>query len=243
MIEGLFRDRDRLLTGAALLTASAALWAAMSLASGHHGHEAASGMDWTGLAAPAAMWTSMMAAMMLPSVLPWAVLVARASPEADRRGRWFIRTGFLAGYVSVWTLFALAAAVLQWTLQLSGWLDAGRLERTAGGLLLIAAGLFQISPFKAACLRHCRSPLSYLLTRWRAGSRGAYSMGWRHGWVCLGCCWALMLLSFALGVMNWAWMGVLTVFVCVEKMAPAVRLTRILSFTGLLAGGATVLLR
>ena len=86
--------------------------------------------------------------------------------------------------------------------------------------MLLLAGLFQVSPLKAACLRHCRSPLGFFLTRWREGPVGAYRMGLQHGAYCVGCCWALMMLSFALGVMNLLWMTALTLFLCLEKIAP-----------------------
>lgn len=91
---------------------------------------------------------------------------------------------------------------------------------TAGAVLLLLAGAVQFSPLKGACLRHCRSPLGYFLTRWRDGPRGAFSMGFHHGVYCLGCCWALMALAFALGTMNLAWMAAVTLLLCIEKIAP-----------------------
>ncbi len=92
-----------------------------------------------------------------------------------------------------------------------------------GGALLIVAGLFQWSPLKTACLRHCRNPLSFFLSRWRDGPAGAFRMGFRHGAYCVACCWALMALAFALGVMNLLWMAALTLLLCLEKIAPAGR--------------------
>ncbi len=102
------------------------------------------------------------------------------------------------------------------------------------GLVLVGAGLYQVTPAKAACLEHCRTPMSYFLSRWRNGPGGAFRMGLSHGAFCVGCCWALMLTGFALGVMNLAWMAVLTVVIAVETFAP--RGERI----GRLAGAALV---
>jgi predicted metal-binding membrane protein len=90
-----------------------------------------------------------------------------------------------------------------------------------GGAILLAAGVYQLTPFKRACLTHCRSPLGFLMTHWRGGTRGALLMGLRHGAYCLGCCWALMGVLFAVGVMNLLWVAALTVFVLVEKSGPA----------------------
>ena len=90
----------------------------------------------------------------------------------------------------------------------------------AAGALLILAGAVQFSPLKNACLTHCRSPVGYFLTRWRNGPRGAFSMGFHHGVYCLGCCWALMALAFALGTMNLVWMAAVTLMLCAEKIAP-----------------------
>ena len=162
------------------------------------------------------MWMVMMVAMMLPAVMPWILLFTRLS-----RGK---EAGlFSAGYLVAWAGFSLAAALVQSGLQQSGLFDAAELRtgRLLGAIVLIAAGLFQISPLKAACLRHCRTPLAFFLARWRDGPAGALGMGLRHGLWCLACCWALMAVSFALGVMNLLWMAALTVFLCVEKVAPA----------------------
>lgn len=172
------------------------------------------------------MWVMMMVAMMLPPVMPWILLFAstNARREPGRAGRVGLGSTslFVTGYFSVWALFSLVAAALQVWLSghalLDGALSTGPV---VGGLLLALAGAFQWTPWKAACLRHCRSPLGFFLAEWRDGPAGAFRMGARHGWFCTACCWALMALSFAVGVMNLLWMAVLTLLLCLEKTAPA----------------------
>ena len=169
-----------------------------------------------------AMWAVMMTAMMLPSASPLVLLYAgalRASGDA-RVGR---KTyAMAAGYVLVWALFSVAATVLQRVLSTVLVLTPMMEPATpaAAAVLLAVAGLYQLTPQKRACLRVCRSPLSYLLQHWRAGTSRAFRLGVRHGTYCLGCCWALMLLLFAGGVMNPAVIVALTLWVLVEKFAP-----------------------
>lgn len=178
------------------------------------------------LALAALMWLLMMVAMMVPAVMPWILLFASVS-----RGRSTASSQvptatalFVMGYLTVWGGFAAAAAPAQLLLQRAGMLGT-RLDAQPflAALMLIGAGVYQLAPIKAACLRHCRSPLSFLLTRWRDGPMAAFELGYRHGIYCLGCCWALMMLAFALGVMNLFWMAVLTLVVCLEKLAPGGR--------------------
>jgi len=121
---------------------------------------------------------------------------------------------FLAGYFAMWTAFSAIAALVQQALH-----HDATSPVLAGGIL-VAAGVYQWTPFKDACLRHCRSPLSFLLSDWREGSLGAFRMGIDHGLFCLGCCWLLMALPFAAGVMNLMWMAAITAFILVEKAAP-----------------------
>ena len=169
------------------------------------------------------MWLAMMIAMMLPSVLPWISTFAAVSRDFGRTGRAYTGASlFGAGYLSVWAAFSLAGAWLQLTLQQRALLhpEALELAPTLGGALLMLAGVFQLTPLKAACLRHCRSPFGFFLSRWQNGPVGAFEMGRRHGLYCVGCCWALMLLGFALGVMNLIWMAVATLIICGEKMLP-----------------------
>ncbi len=170
-----------------------------------------------------AMWGVMMAGMMLPSASPLLLLygtMARGGPDAGSAlGRVAAMGG---GYLLVWLLFSVGATLLQ---RIAGrlLLITPMMETASpwvGGMLLLAAGVYQFTPLKATCLRVCRSPLSFIMERWRGGALGAFRMGLDHGRYCLGCCWALMLLLFAGGVMNLWVIAALTVFVLVEKLAP-----------------------
>ncbi len=183
---------------------------------------ASTGFGPEALALAAGMWLVMMVAMMLPAVLPWILLFADLNlKRRPMIGRQLDATLFVAGYFIVWGAFSLAAALVQLQLPaLAGSHLEPRLASIASGVVLIGAGAYQFSRLKSACLRHCRSPLGFLLKRWRDGPLGAFELGSRHGAHCLGCCWALMAVSFALGVMNLLWMAALTLFLCVEKLAP-----------------------
>jgi predicted metal-binding membrane protein len=175
-----------------------------------------------GFALAFAMWMVMMVAMMLPPVMPWILLFTAMSRGKGVAQRPIISIGaFMAGYFAIWGVYSLGAALLQMTLQHAGALGAVEIGdgSQVGGALLFAAGLFQFSPLKAACLSHCRTPLNFFLSQWRDGPAGAFSMGSRHGFFCVGCCWVLMGLMFALGVMNLLWMAVLTLIICIEKIA------------------------
>ncbi len=167
------------------------------------------------------LWLTMMVAMMLPAIWPWILILAadETKPAVRPYGR---VAAFLAGYFAVWTLFSLAAAAAQLALQRGTFLHGTelRLGVLTAGAVLLGAGVFQLTPLKAACLKHCRTPLGFFLSYWRGGSLGAFEMGFRHGTVCLVCCWALMALSFALGVMNLLWMAALTVIICSERLLP-----------------------
>jgi predicted metal-binding membrane protein len=188
------------------------------------------------------MWVVMMVAMMLPSSLPMMMAFSRdtRSPAPHRMRR---LTAFVAGYLAVWTAFSLLMTLLQWGL-LETRLISPMMESSSalfGGLLLVAAGLFQFTALKHACLATCRSPLSFLLTEWRPGVRGAWTMGLRHGLYCTGCCWLLMGLLFLLGVMNVLWIVALTAFVLVEKTWPGTHWISKASGAALLAWGAALL--
>jgi predicted metal-binding membrane protein len=170
-----------------------------------------------------AMWTIMMIAMMVPSVTPMLLTFATVNRSRHAQGRVFVSIWvFLAGYVASWTGFSLVATLAQWglhNLQLISPMMVGT-SPVLGGLVLILAGVYQWTPFKYACLRHCRAPLGFLLSYWRDGDVGAFLMGLRHGAYCLGCCCLLMAVLFAVGVMNLAWITALSVFVLLEKIIP-----------------------
>ncbi len=196
----------------------------------------------------ALMWFGMMAAMMLPVSIPWVRTLASLSDGGGSvragtpptPGPWArVRSGalFLVGYLSVWLVFSVAAAAMQ--LGMAAVVPLGR-DTPLAGFFLVGAGLYQLSPVKAACLRHCRNPLTYFLTRWRDGPRGALGMGWGHGLYCLGCCWALMALALVLGVMNLLWMAVLAAVVCVENLAPGGAVIGRVAGVGLVVWGVVV---
>ena len=169
-----------------------------------------------------AMWAVMMTAMMLPSASPLVLLygaAARRSAEGTA-GRQIY--ALATGYLVAWTLFSLGATALQRALA-ALLLVSPMMEATTSRLsatLLLIAGVYQLTPLKHACLRTCQSPLGFLMSRWRTGSSGAFRMGLAHGGYCVGCCWALMLLLFAGGVMNLTVIAALTAFVAFEKLAP-----------------------
>jgi predicted metal-binding membrane protein len=168
-----------------------------------------------GLVHTAAMWWAMTLAMMLPTSLPWFLVLARVGRNP---GTVF---GFAGGYLFLWFAYGLVAALLQLALRRGTLLgDDAALPPVWSGALLVGAGLFQLTPLKNACLERCRNPLSYFLTHWNDGRWGSVAMGVRHGVDCLGCCWALMATAFALGVMNVLWMAVLTTVAAVEKLTP-----------------------
>jgi predicted metal-binding membrane protein len=157
------------------------------------------------------MWAVMMTGMMLPSAAPAILLVGG-------RQAWFSALGYLAA----WAAFSTGATLLQWVLMraliLTPMMEPS--SRRAGGVLLALAGVYQLTPLKQACLTTCQSPMAFLMRRWRSGSFGAFRMGLEHGVFCVGCCWALMLLLFAGGVMNLLVIAALTVFVAFEKLVP-----------------------
>lgn len=170
----------------------------------------------------AVMWTVMMAAMMLPSVAPMVLLFATVTRRKVARGNPAVPTlTFLLGYLLVWTGFSLAATGAQGGLHALLLLtpELALTSAALGGLVLIAAGLYQFTRLKETCLAHCQSPLDFLLLHWRRGTGGALAMGLHHGAYCLGCCWALMLLLFAGGIMNLTWIALLAGVVLLEKVA------------------------
>jgi predicted metal-binding membrane protein len=167
------------------------------------------------------MWQAMSVAMMAPTTLNWLLAYATLTVRGERRGMFRAAATFLAGYFSVWLAYSTAAAAIQMALGRAGSLSGeGKLRPTFAGLVLIGAGIAYFTPLSRACLRHCRNPMTYFLTRWDNGPRGGFRFGAVHGAYCVGCCWLLMLTGFAMGVMNMVWMALLTVLVSVEKLAP-----------------------
>lgn len=169
------------------------------------------------------MWVVMMAGMMIPSVSPMVLThAAIARRRAGQKTPIVPSLLFLSGYMVAWSGFGAVAALVQWGLFRWALLDGRTLSIApwAGGVVLIAAGTFQLSSAKDACLSQCRAPLGYFLTEWRDGLSGALSMGLHHGLFCIGCCWLLMVILFAVGVMNMLWGAAITAFVLAEKVLP-----------------------
>jgi len=169
------------------------------------------------------MWSVMMIGMMIPSAGPMILLFARIQRRklADQAPTARI-AAFTAGYLLIWTLFSLIATGLQWVLTelrlLSPMMESTNQFLGAG--VLLAAGIYQLTPFKLACLKQCQSPMGFLTSHWKDGTLGSLSMGIEHGMFCLGCCWLLMALLFVGGVMNLVWVAVIATFVLLEKVVP-----------------------
>jgi len=217
--------RSHALLAATLLAGALVAW--IVTVQRMRGMDAGPGTDLGGLGWFVGIWVTMMAAMMLPSVAPMVLLFTRVSRGRARKGlaelvpSWM----FVAGYLLVWTAVGLAAYGLYRALVAAGtgWLSWDRAGPYVAGAALAAAGIYQLTPLKDVCLRHCRSPLHFLLHDWREGRAGAVLMGIEHGAYCLGCCAGLMVALFALGVMSLFWMGVVAAVILVEKLAPSGR--------------------
>jgi predicted metal-binding membrane protein len=190
------------------------------------------------------MWWVMMVAMMLPSAAPMILLFAAVNGKQRETGHLHVATSiFTVGYLAAWASFSLVAVMLQWGFERTGILSPTLVatNEVFGGVLLLAAGVYQLTPIKHACLRHCRSPLAFLSTHWRAGALGALRMGIVHGIFCVGCCWVLMALLFVAGVMNLLWVAVISLFVLAEKVLPRGELVGRLGGAALLGAGVVVL--
>jgi predicted metal-binding membrane protein len=189
------------------------------------------------------MWVVMMIGMMTPSATPAVLIYARIGREAIALGRPFASTTwFAAGYLLAWTVFSVAATSAQWALQRTALLTPmmAAASGTLGIIVLIVAGLYQWTPLKDACLSHCQSPLTFILSQggFRGDAAGSLRIGWRHGLYCVGCCWALMVLLFMLGVMNLFWIAALAILVLLEKVIPSGRIiARIAGMAFIAAGG------
>jgi predicted metal-binding membrane protein len=190
------------------------------------------------------MWAVMMAGMMLPTATPMVLAYAAIARRTAQTAAAARIAAIVAGYLTVWIIFSVGATVLQRLLARALVLTPMmELTRTAGGVLLLIAGAYQATPLKQTCLRWCQSPAGFLLTRWRNGIGGTWRMGAEHGVACVGCCWALMLLLFAGGVMNLAVIAALTAFVAFEKLAPIGRLGEWISGAALATIGLRMIAR
>jgi predicted metal-binding membrane protein len=212
---------NQIAVAATLIGATLVAWS-LALAR-MRGMDEGPGTDLGGLGWYLGIWLTMMAAMMLPSVAPMVLVFARVSRERSRRGVPFVPTWiFVATYFVVWIVYGLAAyAIYRLTTALdSGVLSWQRAGAYVAGAAIAAAGVYELTPLKRVCLRHCRSPLHFVLFGWRAGRVGAIRMGLEHGAYCVGCCWGLMVILFALGVMSLLWMAAVAVVIFVQKVLP-----------------------
>jgi predicted metal-binding membrane protein len=217
--------RDRFLPASLLLVLAALAWVGVILWA-----RSSSMMDaMPGPVAPtraalfAAMWLVMMAAMMLPAVTPIVLLFRTVQRARAARGKLAIPTSvFVSGYLAVWLAAGIAAFLVYALAQRLGRqlnADAGWLPYV-GGAIVVLAGIYQFTPLKKVCLRHCRSPLHFLMEGFGEGKMGAFRTGATHGTFCLGCCWGIMAVLFVVGLMNLAWMAALSLVITVEKLAP-----------------------
>ncbi|MGB0410751.1 MAG: DUF2182 domain-containing protein [Pikeienuella sp.] len=191
-----------------------------------------------------AMWLLMMAAMMLPAMAPVMSVYAGVSAKEDEGLRLALRiTLFAVSYFILWAAFSIGAAILQMVWRGSDYFTMGGTQATpiAAGVLLLIAGLYQFTPLKDACLKHCRHPLQYLLAHWKPGLAGAFPVGARHGLYCFGCCVAFMGLMFVFGAMNVWWMAVIALYFLAEKILPKAEIWGKLTGAGLTAAGIYML--
>jgi predicted metal-binding membrane protein len=185
----------------------------------------------------------MMVGMMIPSASPMILIYARVGRQAARQGKPLAATGFFAGgYLLAWTSFSLVATIGQWLLERAALLTPmmSAASGVVGALVLIAAGIFQWTPSKDNCLKHCQAPLSFIQQHggFRRDRLSSLALGLRHGTFCIGCCWALMALLFVGGVMNIVWIAGLTIFVLLEKVIPLGRVVPRAAGGGLILWGA-----
>ena len=195
------------------------------------------GAGWTELAIAAPMWAAMTLVMMLPTAGPMIVTYAEIADTAARKGEPVVSPLVLtAGYVTVWLVYALVAASAQWLLARQGLLDGGSIGHLAGGTVFFGAGLYQFSALKQACLSQCQRPFPFFFANWTTERAGVLRLGVRQGMFCLGCCWAIMLVMFAVGAMNVIWMAVLGVLMTIEKLSTTRRFSEVLGFVFIAIG-------
>lgn len=213
--------RSRILVAMAIAAAALVTW--IVTVDRMDGMDAGPGTNLGGVGWFVGVWATMMAAMMLPSVMPTTLVFARVSAARQRRDRSFVPTWvFITGYLAAWTVYGLVAYGIFQVVQSAhiralSWHAEGPL---IAGSAIVAAGVYQLSPLKRRCLRRCRSPEQSIRDDWHPGWSGAVRMGFEHGAFCIGCCWGLMLILFALGVMSITWMLVVAGLIFAEKVLP-----------------------
>nr|WP_249803652.1 DUF2182 domain-containing protein [Bradyrhizobium zhengyangense] len=250
-LERLLR-RDRLIVAVGTAGVVALAWAYLASGAGMDTEMMAdmpdmAPMPWTPVYAVLlfVMWWVMMIAMMVPSAAPTVLLYAAVNRKDNASGAAIEAWVFLVGYLLTWAGFSLVAVLAQWALERLGLLSMAIASTSSvlGGVILLAAGLYQFTPLKRACLRYCQSPLLFLSSHWRPGPAGAFGMGLRHGSYCVGCCWFLMALLFVSGVMNLVWIIGIALYVACEKLLPLGRWLSHATGVALILLGALVLVR
>lgn len=207
--------------------------------------DGASGAYWslTAFGLIALMWGAMAFAMMLPSAGPMILTYAEIADTAARKGERIVSPLVLAGgYGAVWLGFALAAALAQFAFTQLALIDTGMASASAffSGTIFIAAGLYQFSRLKHACLTQCRQPFPFFFAHWETTARGVFRLGLKQGLYCLGCCWAMMLVMFAVGIMNVVWMAALGIVMTIEKMLSGARFSHAVGVALIVVGAAFV---
>ena len=251
-----FLRRDRRVVVGSLLLLTVLAWAYLAVVATGMGAAQTGGMEtienmmalkpWSTLDALFVfmMWAIMMVGMMTPSATPMILLYSTVLRKRAKRDNPLVPTAaFFAGYVAVWMIFSVAATGAQWGLERAALLSPMMASTSTvfAGLVLIAAGAYQWTPYKNACLSRCRDPVWFLSRMWRDGTGGAFRMGLVHGAFCLGCCWVLMALLFVGGVMNLLCVAAITVFVMLEKAAPFGREMGRAAACGLVAAGVLMI--
>jgi predicted metal-binding membrane protein len=252
------RDRRIIAVAITVLTALAwlyLLWVAHSMAGQGTPMPDMPGMDMSAAMTPIlrawtatdfiaifVMWVIMMMGMMTPSAAPMILIYGRVARQSALDGRPLSSTGsFAGGYLLSWTGFSLVAAAAQGLLERAAWLTPmmSAASNRIGGVVLIAAGIYQGTPLKDACLKQCQSPFAFIQTHggFKTGPLASLRLGVQHGFYCIGCCWALMALLFAGGVMNIAWIAAIAIFVLIEKILPAGRIAARVAGAGLVLAG------
>lgn len=251
LLEHLLR-RDRLVVVVGLVAVATLAWTYLAIGAGMDIEMMVempdmAPMSWTPVYASLllAMWWVMMIAMMVPSAAPTVLLYAAIKRKERAPAAAMEAWVFLAGYLAIWAGFSLVAVLAQWLLEHAGLLSMAMASTSAvlGGVILLAAGLYQFTPLKTACLRYCQSPLLFLSQHWRPGKMGAFGMGLRHGGYCVGCCWFLMALLFVSGVMNLVWIVGIAIYVACEKLLPLGRRLSQVAGVALILSGAVALAR
>jgi predicted metal-binding membrane protein len=192
------------------------------------------------------MWLIMMIAMMTPSVAPLILIFVMVNRKRKQQQSPFVPAGYLlSGYFLVWAGFSLLATSLQWLLQHISLLnpEMETADKILGSFILISAGIFQFTGLKQRCLHYCRTPVDFIHRNWKEGKFGALKMGMENGMYCLGCCWVLMVLLFVSGIMNLLWIGLIALFVLIEKVLSRLKWVSFIGGVVLIIYGVVVLIK